>query len=52
MTNMGLLETRKVLNDMIYPRPKRGLAANEVDAIERALREVEVTIDNGDESNW
>lgn len=52
MCVMGLLETRKVLNNMIYPRPNRGLTADEVDAIERALREVEITIDNGDEANW
>ena len=49
ITEMGLLETRKVLNDM---RKRRGLTANEDAAIRRAFVEVQITIDNGDESNW
>lgn len=48
---MKLLETKRVLERMIYPIPRRGLTANEVDAIKRALEEVRITIDNGDEEN-
>ena len=47
--SIGLLETKEVLESMIS---RRGLTAKEVEVVERALREVEITIDNGDESNW
>jgi len=48
---MKLLETREVLNDMIFYHIYYNLSDKQIEAIKRALIEVEVTIDNGDEGN-
>lgn len=45
---MKLHKTKTILEKMIYPRPNRGLTADEVDAIARALMEVDTTLENGD----
>ena len=49
---MKLLETREVLNDMITNSIYYNLSHKQKEAIERALEEVEITIDNGDPGNW
>ena len=45
---MKLLETREILNEMLY---SKDVSKKQKEAIERALIEVDITIDNGDESN-
>ena len=45
---MKLLETREILNQMLY---SKDTSKKQKEAIERALVEVDITIDNGDESN-
>ena len=45
---MKLLETKKILNDLLNSNK---LTKKQSEAIERALVEVEITIDNGDELN-
>ena len=50
---MKLLETKAVLESMLTNSMKlhHRISKKQEQAIERALREVEITIDNGDPSN-
>jgi hypothetical protein len=43
---MKLLETREILNEMLY---NKDITMKQKEAIKRALVEVNITIDNGDE---
>ena len=51
---MKLLETKAVLEDMLAASHRDSdvyFSERRIEAIKRALIEVEITIDNGDESN-
>ena len=46
---MKLLETKRVLEDMLNGN---FLFEKQKEAVQRALIEIEITIDNGDPGNW
>ena len=49
---MKLLETREVLNDMIMNNIYYNLFKKQKEAVQRALIEVEISIDNGAVGNF